>query len=166
MNKLDFFITDLMILRQNTIILWRSTKFQSYVHSHQIQDRVLQKLKGKTFLPKIWKHYALYFFRWYYLAKVDDCIQFPWGGCQGNENNFLSQAQCRAACQASSVDSSVTSTLSSSSVLSSPLVSVPPSPSLTKYCSLPPDSGPCQDRIVRYYFDPSTLKCQKWEKIH
>jgi len=102
--------------------------------------------------------------RWYYLARVDDCIQFPWGGCQGNENNFLSQAQCQAACQVSSEDSTSLITSSSpSSVLSSPLVSVPPSTSLTKFCSLPPDSGPCQDRLVRYYFDPENSKCQKFQ---
>ena len=24
-----------------------------------------------------------------------DCLEFPWGGCQGNHNNFLTLAQCR-----------------------------------------------------------------------
>ena len=36
--------------------------------------------------------------RWYYLPREEDCIQFPWGGCQGNDNNFVSIHQCRAAC--------------------------------------------------------------------
>lgn len=27
------------------------------------------------------------------------CVQFNWGGCQGNENNFLSERECQLRCQ-------------------------------------------------------------------
>ena len=38
--------------------------------------------------------------RYYYLPRLADCLQFPWGGCQGNDNNFLSLRQCRHTCGA------------------------------------------------------------------
>merc|ERR1712038_386444 len=41
--------------------------------------------------------------RWYYLSKEDDCFQFPWGGCAGNNNRFVTLDQCLATCQASSI---------------------------------------------------------------
>ncbi|KAG7171647.1 Amyloid-like protein 2-like [Homarus americanus] len=39
-----------------------------------------------------------YIRRWYYDATIGDCKKFIYGGCQGNENNFLSRQHCRAAC--------------------------------------------------------------------
>merc|ERR1712064_100939 len=77
--------------------------------------------------------------RWYFLSRIGDCIEFPWGGCYGNENNFISQNQCRASCSKLSV-----STESSSSTVLSSSSSSPPA-----LCSLPPDSGPCQQRLDR-----------------
>lgn len=31
------------------------------------------------------------------------CVRFPYGGCQGNENNFATLAECEAACGGSNV---------------------------------------------------------------
>lgn len=98
--------------------------------------------------------------RWYYLEREEDCLEFPWGGCQGNENNFLSLDQCRAAC-------AVPADKPRPRHLSAPLRPPPrpplvlPPPAATPYpasCQLPPDSGPCADRITRFYHEEGTCK--------
>ncbi|KAF9417699.1 hypothetical protein HW555_005280 [Spodoptera exigua] len=35
---------------------------------------------------------------WYYDAKKQKCYRFFWGGCQGNGNNFISEAECKEEC--------------------------------------------------------------------
>lgn len=37
--------------------------------------------------------------RWHYNIKSGRCERFSYGGCGGNENNFLSRNQCRIACR-------------------------------------------------------------------
>lgn len=37
--------------------------------------------------------------RWYYNAKSRECAVFAYGGCLGNENNFLSRNECMTACE-------------------------------------------------------------------
>ena len=102
--------------------------------------------------------------RWYYLPREEDCIQFPWGGCQGNDNNFVSLDQCRAACHVPQDKQVSTSTSTRASTLS-PIPAVSLLPSLKENfspsdCNLPPDSGPCQDRITRFYHDGG--QCQRY----
>jgi hypothetical protein len=36
--------------------------------------------------------------RWGFDADQGTCVMFNYGGCSGNENNFLTEAECRAAC--------------------------------------------------------------------
>ena len=37
--------------------------------------------------------------RWYYNTKEGQCLQFTYGGCEGNKNNFETQLQCDEACR-------------------------------------------------------------------
>ncbi|KAM7343185.1 kunitz/BPTI-like toxin [Cochliomyia hominivorax] len=37
--------------------------------------------------------------RWSYDAQKKDCVEFKFGGCDGNENNFSSYKACMATCQ-------------------------------------------------------------------
>ena len=39
-----------------------------------------------------------YLVRWYYDPEANACAQFWYGGCQGNQNNFKADADCRDAC--------------------------------------------------------------------
>ena len=39
--------------------------------------------------------------RWWYNAEAGDCEQFVFGGCQGNANNFATEAACQEACSSS-----------------------------------------------------------------
>ncbi|XP_075166740.1 kunitz-type serine protease inhibitor taicotoxin [Haematobia irritans] len=37
--------------------------------------------------------------RWSYDVEKKDCIEFKFGGCDGNDNNFSSYKSCMATCQ-------------------------------------------------------------------
>ncbi|KAE8282369.1 Collagen alpha-1(XXVIII) chain Precursor [Larimichthys crocea] len=39
-----------------------------------------------------------YVVRWYYDREANACAQFWFGGCQGNANNFETEAKCRSSC--------------------------------------------------------------------
>ena len=39
-----------------------------------------------------------HFRRWFYNSKRGRCEEFIYGGCGGNQNNFLDLGQCRRAC--------------------------------------------------------------------
>lgn len=39
-----------------------------------------------------------YFPRWYFNSKLNKCITFIYGGCQGNGNNFMSKEECEKTC--------------------------------------------------------------------
>jgi len=36
--------------------------------------------------------------KWFYDAQSKTCEQFSYGGCEGNENRFSSQAECERTC--------------------------------------------------------------------
>ena len=38
----------------------------------------------------------------YFLPREHDCYQFPWGGCAGGANMFVSRGACLATCRVSS----------------------------------------------------------------
>lgn len=90
--------------------------------------------------------------RWYFLSRSGDCLEFPWGGCQGNHNNFLTLTQCRAACRVEGKEELITSTTQKPKMeaqIGHLGLKETPSPD----CFLPPQAGPCGDRITRYYHD-------------
>jgi hypothetical protein len=68
--------------------------------------------------------------RYFHDPATRTCRAFTYGGCGGNDNNFASIDECTAACAA--IDT----------------------------CSLPPESGPCEAAITRYYHDPGTDTCR------
>ena len=42
--------------------------------------------------------------RWYFCYHDNICKQFQYGGCGGNDNNFLSKDDCEGMCMASTGD--------------------------------------------------------------
>uniref|UniRef100_A0A670YBY2 BPTI/Kunitz inhibitor domain-containing protein n=1 Tax=Pseudonaja textilis TaxID=8673 RepID=A0A670YBY2_PSETE len=38
-------------------------------------------------------------YRWYYDKHSHTCVPFIYGGCQGNDNNFISFTECSETCK-------------------------------------------------------------------
>ena len=64
----------------------------------------------------------------------DRCVRFSFGGCEGNENNFITLSDCQQAClgESQAVDRASTP---------------------EQICSQPIKSGSCQADFTRYAFD-------------
>lgn len=88
-----------------------------------------------------------YELRWHYNQKAKKCQHFWYGGCGGNENRFLTEAECFSEC-----GSTVLETLSKDDSSISEDV-----------CHLKYDEGTCSAYSVKWYFNINSGKClQFW----
>lgn len=68
--------------------------------------------------------------RFYYNSEEGICQLFTYGGCGGNENNFIALEDCENSCLGSQ-----------------------------ETCSLPPIVGDCNHNESRWYFDAANKRC-------
>ncbi|XP_064464808.1 papilin-like isoform X16 [Ornithodoros turicata] len=94
-----------------------------------------------------------YFPRYYFDSAEGICKQFVYGGCQGNENNFLTFEQCNQTCSVSRTPSEEWSPRSLTLEADS---EKPP------LCNLPKAIGPCKGYFPRYYFDSAEGICKQF----
>ncbi|XP_039770467.1 tissue factor pathway inhibitor-like [Ornithorhynchus anatinus] len=73
---------------------------------------------------------------YYFNAKANQCKQFIFGGCWGNENRFSTLDECKKACDDSETSSSI--------------------------CQLSYSVGLCKARIPQYHFDSNTQQCKRF----
>lgn len=73
--------------------------------------------------------------RWYYRKEEGRCREFFYGGCQGNLNNFPSEAECSNAC-----------------AQQTPF----------EICALPKAEGPCLGNFPRWNFEQSSGLCREF----
>nr|XP_020633623.1 carboxypeptidase inhibitor SmCI-like [Pogona vitticeps] len=92
--------------------------------------------------------------RYYYNAKSKRCETFLYGGCMGNDNNFLTEEICKQACKVSEG--------SPPSSSSTPRPSSPPvdSNALPVICTLTPVKGRCHGHHTRYYYNVESHSCK------
>ncbi|KFD57847.1 hypothetical protein M514_01080 [Trichuris suis] len=90
--------------------------------------------------------------RWYYNRGTKQCEEFVYGGCEGNENNFLTKEQCEATC---------TSSGNGGQGSSPPPLPTSKDPPVTR-CHLPMDQGPCKAILPRWYYNKKTRQCEKF----
>ncbi|CAG5121255.1 unnamed protein product, partial [Candidula unifasciata] len=70
--------------------------------------------------------------RWHYDHLSGACLQFVYGGCRGNNNNFETIEECNSFCNDKEV------------------------------CHQPQEVGPCRAAIPRFYFNSQTKSCQNF----
>ncbi|KAM4688226.1 tissue factor pathway inhibitor 2 isoform 1-T1 [Discoglossus pictus] len=74
--------------------------------------------------------------RYYYNRFTQTCEEFFYGGCDGNENNFLHLEDCEKTCWK--------------------IKKVP------KICRMEAEEGPCRGFLKRYAFNLKTMKCEQF----
>ncbi|RNA27619.1 Kunitz Bovine pancreatic trypsin inhibitor domain [Brachionus plicatilis] len=79
--------------------------------------------------------------RYYFDAQTKDCLPFNYGGCQGNENNFLTYEFCARKCMKSLISKNIEN----------------------DECSLDKETGPCRALFKRFFFNKNSGKCEEFD---
>ncbi|VDM21945.1 unnamed protein product [Hydatigera taeniaeformis] len=85
--------------------------------------------------------------RWAFDANSGQCVQFIYGGCGGNANNFETKEACERRCLANIP-------------LARPATGDDGLPDAV--CSLPAEVGPCRGALKRWYYDVSKGQCTEF----
>ncbi|XP_050354058.1 papilin isoform X6 [Nymphalis io] len=97
-------------------------------------------------------------YMWYYDAARDECGQFIYGGCNGNDNRFETREECEGRCKKSS-----TTTVASVRETTIPTIPevVPTNTPLSTdlECATPHSLEACGENITIYYYDTKTQAC-------
>ncbi|CAI5762116.1 tissue factor pathway inhibitor [Podarcis lilfordi] len=87
--------------------------------------------------------------RYHFDIQTRQCEIFNYGGCEGNENNFLTLEECQLKCVVPDVPEKKKRSKSQRGK--------PP------YCLLENDPGICRGLITRYFFNKESMKCEKFQ---
>ncbi|XP_062972353.1 tissue factor pathway inhibitor isoform X2 [Elgaria multicarinata webbii] len=86
--------------------------------------------------------------RYFFNILTRQCEMFNFGGCKGNENNFLTQEECQEACIVPDVPEKIKRHSSKTEKPS--------------YCLLKSEVGTCRGLIRRYFYNKETEECEKF----
>lgn len=86
-------------------------------------------------------------FRYYYNSLERRCKLFVYGGCKGNQNNFVSEIDCLKRCG------------DESAIAGLPDLNTQPQLQEIDQCSQVKDEGICPGNVPRFYFDQSAQRC-------
>ncbi|KRY54793.1 Papilin, partial [Trichinella britovi] len=102
--------------------------------------------------------------RWHYEPRRGECIEFVYGGCGGNRNNFKTRQDCERVCaefsdtEPAPFEKPLQST---SRPASSPAPRFYPLPTsaLPDLCLQSKDIGTCYGSLLNWYFDSERMQC-------
>lgn len=109
--------------------------------------------------------------RWWYNASGGSCQQFVYGGCGGNDNNYLTKEACLEKCadvtENTSDDLATSRNGADSSIPSVPRIQNFDDPSgdifnYEEYCTAKAVTGPCRASFPRWYFDTEKNSCDNF----
>jgi len=89
--------------------------------------------------------------RWYYDQESKRCEEFTYGGCAGNDNNFVSHHKCQERCVKQIGGDGRKGSDSESS-----------GPSSEARCKLAQETGPCRAAFQKFHFDSESGTCKEF----
>ncbi|XP_077551060.1 papilin-like [Haemaphysalis longicornis] len=95
-----------------------------------------------------------YFPRYYYNSTLRTCEEFIYGGCQGNENNFVTVQECEQRCKYSKA------VLAREEEVVGFELKAPAD--FETYCKPEKYPGPCKGYFPRWWFDVKTGQCEQF----
>lgn len=103
---------------------------------------------------------------WYFDTKIKRCRQFYYGGCGGNENRFTSETDCEQRCKKSDAEepprTEPTIPRTEATRFIEPTTKKPSTEKQRDHCLLPYESGKCEERHRRFYYDRSYGICTQF----
>ncbi|XP_038644308.1 collagen alpha-3(VI) chain-like isoform X6 [Scyliorhinus canicula] len=92
-----------------------------------------------------------YIAKWFFDSKNNICIQFWYGGCDGNGNRFDTEAECITECTKTMLEESTSEPKPEAITLSAKDI-----------CELQRDEGNCRNFSLKWYYDVKTKLCTRF----
>ncbi|XP_071418385.1 tissue factor pathway inhibitor isoform X2 [Pithys albifrons albifrons] len=95
--------------------------------------------------------------RYFFNIQSRECEVFEYGGCHGNENNFLTLEECQKKCVVDGVLPHVVTELSGKTVVAQIKKEKP------DFCFHEKDPGVCRGYFTRYFYNKETKSCEAFK---